>query len=281
VISSSRSPRAFTLIELLVVIAIIAILAAILFPVFAQAREKARQISCLSNMKQIGTSLMMYSQDYDEMIPRYRYGATGYSATNINPVCVGAPAGTCGTSTLTVVFLNYILNPYIKNDQVWKCPSRPGAWVNLDPTGADSDNPAVFRSYGGQSSYPTNKVVFNANNLDLSLSSLNAPADTVGLADGSYYNTGPLCAPTCRVVGNGFAFAATDWKNLGNGTAFPKPGSPEATMTDAQMFEQKVKQRHSGVLNVIWLDGHAKAVPAQKLVNDKTLWDPFGQGYTN
>ena len=66
--SSKNHRSGFTLIELLVVIAIIAILAAILFPVFAQAREKARQTTCLSNMKQLGTALLMYSQDYDETL---------------------------------------------------------------------------------------------------------------------------------------------------------------------------------------------------------------------
>ena len=68
------SRRGFTLIELLVVIAIIAILAAILFPVFAKAREKARQTSCLSNLKQLGLSFLMYAQDYDELLPSYRLG---------------------------------------------------------------------------------------------------------------------------------------------------------------------------------------------------------------
>src|SRR5258707_14483040 len=80
----------FTLIELLVVIAIIAILAAILFPVFAQARAKARQTSCLSNTRQISTAVLMYSQDYDETLPGYRFSQTG---SNNNPYASDSRVG--------------------------------------------------------------------------------------------------------------------------------------------------------------------------------------------
>jgi len=102
------SPRrsAFTLIELLVVIAIIAILAAILFPVFAQAREKAREASCLSNYKQHALGIIMYIQDYDETFPIYE---------------------TLGTYTVPDQFWSSIIQPYIKNRQIYACPSDPAS----------------------------------------------------------------------------------------------------------------------------------------------------------
>ena len=104
--------RGFTLIELLVVIAIIAILAAILFPVFAKAREKARQTSCLSNLKQLSLGLLQYAQDYDERLPRNNYSDSA-------------------TDHMFVGNVYSILVPYLKNTQIWVCPSRttnPGYW---------------------------------------------------------------------------------------------------------------------------------------------------------
>src|SRR5262249_20904915 len=102
--------RGFTLIELLVVIAIIAILAAILFPVFAQAREKARAISCLSNTKQMGAGLMQYYQDYDETVILNSYGGSTIPGSSSWPDH---------------------LQPYLKNDGVLICPSANRKSVSL------------------------------------------------------------------------------------------------------------------------------------------------------
>ncbi|NUP98416.1 MAG: DUF1559 domain-containing protein [Armatimonadetes bacterium] len=122
---------AFTLIELLVVIAIIAILAAILFPVFAKAREKARQSSCQSNLKQAGIAFTQYTQDYDEkIIPLYLYWA--------NPGMLA--------------WFPDLAHPYVKNGQVWECPSRTTVQTwnrNLFPAGRGPGAVDLPLSYGG------------------------------------------------------------------------------------------------------------------------------------
>ena len=106
--TSNRPRRGFTLIELLVVIAIIAILAAILFPVFAQARAKARGIACLSNVKQVGSAFQMYTQDYDETCPSMWGGS-----------------GTCQPSGQNCSWEWWFgLMPYVKNIDMLYCPER-------------------------------------------------------------------------------------------------------------------------------------------------------------
>lgn len=139
--TSMKSAKGFTLIELLVVIAIIAILAAILFPVFAQAREKARQASCISNTKQIGLAILQYVQDYDESMPSGNWGVAGL--------------GWMGQTYA-----------YSKNAQVYKCPDDITA--NIAANGA---NPA---KYAASYVYNVNIPIYAS-----ALAALNAPANTV------------------------------------------------------------------------------------------------------
>src|SRR5437879_5922754 len=114
-----QKSKGFTLIELLVVIAIIAILAAILFPVFAQARAKARATSCLSNVKQANLAFQMYLQDYDEvMVPFWTN-----NANDPQMAAAGVPA------SRNCYWWAYLCNPYIKNWQIFRCPG------GADPNG--------------------------------------------------------------------------------------------------------------------------------------------------
>jgi prepilin-type N-terminal cleavage/methylation domain-containing protein/prepilin-type processing-associated H-X9-DG protein len=141
--------RGFTLIELLVVIAIIAILAAILFPVFAKAREKARQITCTSNLKQLGLAIIQYNQDNDETMTPLR-----------------GPAGTAAGDNPSYQGWAGPIYPYVKSTAVYKCPDDPtGPNTTVTPT-----------------QYPIS-YFFNKDAIAITLAQFNAPASTVLLAE--------------------------------------------------------------------------------------------------
>ena len=145
----------FTLIELLVVIAIIAILAAILFPAFSQARESARQISCASNMRQIGMAFRMYASDNDDVwVPAFSIGRSDPSQTNALP-WIGYDNG--NTPSDDTQFTGSVIQPaksaihagmidsYLKSEGVKKCPDMPQTWqLALALNGFSADNPSDY-----------------------------------------------------------------------------------------------------------------------------------------
>jgi prepilin-type N-terminal cleavage/methylation domain-containing protein/prepilin-type processing-associated H-X9-DG protein len=150
---SSRSSAGFTLIELLVVVAIIAILASILFPVFAQAREKARQASCASNLRQIALAGLMYAQDYDETLPPYYHNTLLYwvGGRDITAQPLDKSRG--------------LIWPYVKSGDIQKCPSYTGG------------------SHLGGVGYGMNSRVASWNLPPAALSDLARPAETVYFGD--------------------------------------------------------------------------------------------------
>lgn len=179
-----RHVSGFTLIELLVVIAIIAILAAILFPVFARARENARKSTCQSNLKQIAMGMIQYVQDYDERMPHCRY----------TPDDFRAPSAYTGTP-LTPSWPQFIA-PYLKNTGVLKCPSDDRA----RPHYTNGANNMELWSYGRNYGY-FNGAKKNAADA-LALSEIAVPSDTIMIGEGD----------NCNRIGP----RSVDWPGNGN-----------------------------------------------------------------
>ena len=210
--------RGFTLIELLVVIAIIAILAAILFPVFAKAREKARQTSCLNNMKQLSLGMLQYVQDYDERFMMCRY-ADGRD--NVPSPMTGA--NVCPTWC-------ELIYPYVKNSQVYICPSdsatRPTTF------GTVGTNRGNIWSYGRNYGYFAGTGGKATVNNSLTLSQFPQPAETIMLLETNGCNRGgPRLA---------------NWP--GDGSI-----SVDIAMTSTYCYP-----RHNEGTNLAYFDGHCK-----------------------
>ncbi len=241
----------FTLIELLVVIAIIAILAAILFPVFAQAREKARQTMCLSNMKQISLAVMMYVQDYDEVTPlAYHNAATGDAN---------------GVDTNFYESWWAMIYPYNKNNQVTSCPSNPN---NKFPVSS-----IVDARLGLKASYGVNTFDFShvkgafsrdpgfqgdpSDTVSVSLADMVAPAQLIGVVEHTL-----SFAEYDVTQGYGIYDAPTQE------TCFPDNETPPGGTAGSLCYisSGNLFAGHTGHVNVALMDGHAKAFRPSQLM---------------
>ena len=237
--------KGFTLIELLVVIAIIAILAAILFPVFAQAREKARQTSCLSNLKQLGPACQLYADDWDETYPKNIIVGT-YAGENYydlwtfdqhwNASDAGISWGGC-------------IYPYVKNMKLYVCPSAPnnGAFPWSEVTGAGN--------YKGNSSYFYSYYM----QLRPEIATMKNPSAQAAFYDGGS-TRGYWAVYPCWSTIEGTDISTITWNNSG------------LKMPDAMPYIAL----HNGGANVSFADGHAKYLKKAALTNEVFCSDWWG-----
>lgn len=242
----TRTSKAFTLIELLVVIAIIAILAAILFPVFAQAREKARQTSCISNEKQMGLGIQMYAQDFDEMFPlAHRFDAMD-NWTNL-------------WSTSWAI----TTQPYAKSYDIFRCPDDSNhncaaSWMGVGisyAANSDADFPGSWVIKGPMGMGGVWIWIYPS----LTMAAINRPSESIAIAerhnsvsrdhggDGNCTNYssgfnelswGPNIAGAGRDIPDGTRSATAAWPNGRNGA---------------------VTAKHNEMGNFVYCDGHVKA----------------------
>jgi prepilin-type N-terminal cleavage/methylation domain-containing protein/prepilin-type processing-associated H-X9-DG protein len=225
-----RGRVGFTLIELLVVIAIIAILAAILFPVFARARENARRASCQSNQKQIGLGVMQYTQDYDERYPN--------SWSDF-------PDGTAGNGVVGAPKWMDDIQPYVKSTQLFTCPSdsRADAQYVFPGAARAAAGGSKMGSYGWNVAYWGGGLPYGARGMfgGPSISLVEAPATTIMTLD---YN--------------GDNNAGVGWNNVAstNAATFYQPSASPPRLESGGA----VVARHLDTVNILYADGHVKAV---------------------
>jgi|SwirhisoilCB3_FD_contig_41_3664785_length_1479_multi_5_in_0_out_0_2 prepilin-type N-terminal cleavage/methylation domain-containing protein/prepilin-type processing-associated H-X9-DG protein len=263
--------RGFTLIELLVVIAIIAILAAILFPVFAKARAAARKTTGTSNLKQLGTATMMYVQDYDETFPYYNWGLMSCNESG-NAGGAGTLSGdSAGFEAYSAGAWCNSLQPYIKNLGLFQDPSdkhqwQPGYCINFPQSnfkaGTKSWQRSTWLSYGwsegasgtklAQYDYPANDLLWS---------------DYIGvLVDCWHKDQGVPGAGnwTADAYIRRAIFNDLDWQS-----ADPRDGGQTWNNNWVTSIYSK-GIRHETHVNITFMDGHAKLMPALNVVE----WGP-------
>ena len=279
-----RKIKAFTLIELLVVIAIIAILAAILFPVFAQAKNAAKKSVSVSNLRQVATATTLYLGDYDDVTMPLRW---------FNPADGAATSGPY-ISTNGFFFYPVLLQPYTKNQEMFLCPNDksedPGMHFSGCPGAGrfDKSGCAYWYLMGAYPSYGYNRRYMNTlrstpsgvTEYDgISATSFGTPAQTVMFAEASGKDVVSPGQPTVRVsVGYHRIDAPSFW--LPASSADPAAQEGLDARTQGQLWGRF--DRKSVIVN--WLDGHTKFVPINSLIGQGTTKeeiDRFWNGQAN